>query len=79
VAAPSKTYGNVQVTFFEIKKKLAQNQAQDTAFKFLEQLEFKAHEGPVVCLAVNAEGTLLATASDKVSNNQKQICVNVCL
>ena len=32
----------------------------------MDELEIKAHDGVLVCLALNNSGTILATASDKV-------------
>jgi WD40 repeat protein len=69
VAAPTQKDGFVQVSSFE--------KAENT-FTHLNDMEFKAHDGPVVCLAINQDGTLLATASDKVSKHHTNYLLVLC-
>lgn len=57
VAAPRETDGYVQVSTFQ----------KESDLKHLKDISFKAHDGPVVCLAMSQNGHLIATASEKVS------------
>ena len=72
IATPSKTPGYVQITWFQ-QNLMQTDQSMTKDRKVIQpfdkdiEVQVKAHDGEIVCFALNFAGTMLATASDKVS------------